>query len=65
MNDKTCRNCRWFKQLYHEIGRCTKQESPNSFAKMFAEDGKTGILVHISFGCLQWEAQPSISSETL
>jgi hypothetical protein len=65
METKLCRTCRFFKPLYFEIGHCTKQESPNSQTKMFTDDTKAGILVHITFGCIQWEAQPPQASEIL
>jgi hypothetical protein len=34
-------------------------------AKMFADDGKARILVHVSFGCVQFEEHVETEKEIL
>lgn len=59
-----CSNCRYFKPLYFQVGRCQRQVE-GSNAKMFTEDGKSAILVHITFSCSQHEEHLAVSKEVI
>lgn len=48
---------------YHAIGWCQRQSHPNS--KLFTDDAKACILVHITFGCNQWEKVQDAREETI
>lgn len=59
-----CQDCHYYRRMYYQIGRCLHpKEGANS--KFFPEDGKTEILVHASFGCIQWLKPTDIDKETL
>lgn len=61
----TCKDCRYFYPMYFQVGRCTRSEGTHMGAKMFTDDGKARILVHISFGCVQFEKQEEVEKDTL
>lgn len=65
MGEKRCEGCRYFYPMYHQVGRCTRFEGTNMNAKLFTDDAKARILVHISFGCVQWETPLASSAEVL
>jgi hypothetical protein len=51
--------------MYHHVGRCVHAEGLNMNAKMFTDDGKARILVHITFACNQFEKIAAVESESL
>jgi len=61
---KECSNCQFFRRMYYQIGRCNRsKEGPN--AKFFPEDGKSDILVHATFSCVQRQEPTAVDRDTI
>jgi hypothetical protein len=59
-----CKDCRFFLPMFHAIGKCKRQYSANS--KIWQSDPDKGdVMVHISFGCVQFEKQTDPKEESI
>jgi hypothetical protein len=61
--EQNCKDCQYWKPMYHGVGACTQEGAPNS--KFFINKQEGLLLTTAYFGCKSFKQLDKLDKDTL